>query len=47
MEVAITGCATGIGAAVVEKLKAAGHNITAFDIHEPKGNIDKWIRTCA
>ena len=45
MKVAITGCATGIGAAVAEKLKASGHHITAFDLLEPKSNIDKWVFT--
>ena len=44
MRVALTGGATGIGAAVAAKLKAAGHHVTAFDISEPAG-VDHWIQT--
>lgn len=39
MKVALTGAATGIGAAVAAKLKAAGHDVTAFDISEPAGHV--------
>ena len=42
MHIAITGAATGIGAAAVAQLKAANHQITAFDILEPNG-VDTWI----
>lgn len=45
MRVALTGGATGIGAAVAAKLKAGGHEVTAFDISEPAQNVDRWIRT--
>ncbi len=45
MKVALTGGATGIGAAAAAQLKEAGHEVTAFDIHEPTKNVDKWIRT--
>lgn len=45
MRVALTGAATGIGAAVAAKLKAAGHEVTAFDISEPQNSVDHWIRT--
>lgn len=44
MRIALTGAATGIGAAVASKLKSAGHEITAFDISAPTGNIDQWIK---
>lgn len=44
MRVALTGGATGIGAAVAARLKAAGHHVTAFDIREPDG-VDHWIET--
>ena len=43
MRVAITGGATGIGAATIEKLKARGATVTAFDIAEPKG-ADFWVK---
>jgi len=44
MHVAITGCASGIGASVAEKLNSEGHHITAFDLIEPKGFVDQWIQ---
>lgn len=44
MKVALTGAATGIGAAVAAKLKAQGAHITAFDIQEPAQNTDVWIK---
>ena len=44
MRVALTGGATGIGAAVAAKLTAAGHAVTAFDISEPT-NVELWIKT--
>ncbi len=45
MRVALTGGATGIGAAVAQKLKAAGHHVTAFDISDPGAHVDHWIKT--
>ncbi|WP_270727696.1 SDR family oxidoreductase [Shimia sp. Alg240-R146] len=45
MRVALTGGATGIGAQVAEKLKAGGHEVTAFDISEPAAAVDRWIQT--
>jgi NAD(P)-dependent dehydrogenase (short-subunit alcohol dehydrogenase family) len=43
MRAAITGAATGIGATTVEKLKAEGYEVVAFDIAEP-ANVDQWIK---
>lgn len=45
MRVALTGGATGIGAEVAAKLKAKGHEVTAFDISEPSAQVDRWIKT--
>jgi NAD(P)-dependent dehydrogenase (short-subunit alcohol dehydrogenase family) len=42
MRIAITGAATGIGAAVAAKLKAENHTIVAFDVAEPQ-NVDQWV----
>ena len=44
MRVALTGGSTGIGAAVVQKLHDKGHHVTVFDISEPKGPADNWIK---
>ena len=44
MNIALTGGATGIGAAVAAKLTAQGHSVTAFDINEPDG-VARWIKT--
>ncbi len=44
MRVALTGGSTGIGAAVAAKMKASGAHVTAFDLSEPKDNVDRWIR---
>lgn len=44
MHVALTGAATGIGAATAAKLKQAGAYIVAFDIAEPKGDVDRWVQ---
>ena len=44
MRVALTGAATGIGADVATRMKAAGHEVIAFDIAEPAG-VDRWIKT--
>lgn len=43
MRVAITGAASGIGAATVGLLRRDGAEIIAFDINEPKDNVDQWI----
>jgi len=45
MRVALTGAATGIGAALAARLKRDRHQITAFDIAEPAQHADRWIRT--
>jgi NAD(P)-dependent dehydrogenase (short-subunit alcohol dehydrogenase family) len=45
MRVALTGGFTGIGASVAQKLKAAGHHVTAFDIGDPGEHVDHWIKT--
>lgn len=45
MRVALTGGATGIGAAVVEKLMSAGHDVVAFDISEPSQPVTQWVQT--
>lgn len=42
MRVLLTGAATGIGAATVEKFKDQGCHVTAFDIQEP-ANVDRWL----
>ena len=43
MRVALTGGATGIGAAVCARLKARGAAVTVFDLNEPQDNVDRWI----
>lgn len=45
MRIALTGGATGIGAAIAQKLNASGHEVTAFDIVDPGPNADYWIKT--
>ena len=45
MRVALTGGATGIGAAVAAKLLAAGHEVVAFDISKPSQDVSQWIQT--
>lgn len=42
MQIALTGAASGIGAATLARLKQAGHSVTVFDIAEPSG-ADRWI----
>lgn len=44
LRIAITGCATGIGAETARILKERGAHVTGFDIAEPKGNVDTFIR---
>ena len=43
MRVALTGAASGIGAAIAARLKRDGHEVTAFDIAKPADNVDRWI----
>lgn len=45
MRVAITGAATGIGAATAVQLKAGGAEVIAFDIADPGNKADQWINT--
>lgn len=45
MRVVITGAATGIGLAAASRLKESGAEVVAIDIAEPKGPIDRWLRT--
>ena len=45
MRIALTGGATGIGAAVAARLKRNNHEVTAFDITKPEANVDHWIQT--
>ena len=42
--VAITGAASGIGAATARMLRARGAHVTAFDIAEPTDAVDAFIR---
>lgn len=42
MRYALTGGASGIGAALVHRLKSQGHWVTSLDIVEPAG-VDQWI----
>lgn len=44
MRIALTGGATGIGAALVKKLHDAGHQIVVFDLSKPSGHVDQWIQ---
>ena len=43
MRLALTGGATGIGAATVARLRADGHEIVIFDIQQPDSG-EHWIR---
>ena len=43
MRLALTGGATGIGAATVARLRADGHEIVIFDIQQPQGD-ERWIQ---
>ena len=43
MRIALTGAATGIGAATAALLKQQGHYVVAFDRVEPEAHIDEWI----
>ncbi len=43
MHIALTGGSTGIGAAVVAKLKADGNRVTVFDLNKPTDPVDHWV----
>ena len=43
MRLALTGGATGIGAATVARLRADGHEVVIFDIQKPEGD-ESWIK---
>lgn len=43
MRLALTGGATGIGAATAARLRAAGHEVVIFDIRDPDSG-DRWIK---
>ena len=43
MRLALTGGATGIGAATVARLRTDGHEIVVFDIQQPQGD-ERWIQ---
>ena len=45
MRVALTGAASGIGAEIAALLTDRGHEVTAFDVTEPAGNVAEWIKT--
>ena len=45
MRVALTGGATGIGAALVQKLNDAGHQVIVFDLVQPASSATSWIKT--
>ena len=44
MRLALTGGATGIGAATAARLRSQGHEVVIFDIQQPDGD-DRWIKT--
>ena len=44
MRIAVTGGAAGIGAETARQLAAAGHEITLFDIAEPRDRVHPWIK---
>jgi NAD(P)-dependent dehydrogenase (short-subunit alcohol dehydrogenase family) len=43
MRLALTGGATGIGAATAARLRSEGHEIVIFDIQKPESD-DRWIQ---
>ena len=45
LRVALTGAATGIGAATAARLINAGHEVTSFDITDPHLGDHRWIKT--
>lgn len=42
--VVVTGCSSGIGAAVVELLAAEGGHVVGVDLNEPDGAVDEFHR---
>ena len=40
---AVTGVASGIGAELARRLKASGHTVIGFDLHETSKNVDVFI----
>lgn len=40
---AVTGVASGIGAALAAQLSEAGHKVIGFDVHETSDNLDQFI----
>ena len=45
MRIALTGGASGIGAAIAARLVRDGHEVTAFDIAKPQEEAAHWIET--
>lgn len=45
MRIALTGGATGIGNEVAARLTQEGHEVHAFDIKQPKVDVERWIET--
>lgn len=43
LTVAVTGVASGIGAALARSLKEQGHDVIGFDIRETHENVDRFI----
>ena len=43
MRIAMTGGATGIGAAIAQKYCDEGHQLTVFDIAQPSAPVEKWV----
>ena len=44
LRIAITGCASGIGAEAARILRESGAHVTGFDIFEPKSNVDTFVK---
>ncbi len=40
---AVTGVASGIGAALAKKLKAKGHHVVGYDLKETSANVDDFV----
>jgi len=40
---AVTGVASGIGAALAKTLKAQGHTVIGYDVHETSENVDHFV----
>ena len=41
--IAVTGVASGIGAALAARLRAEGHRVIGLDVREPPGNVDRFV----